>query len=149
MSPNPGSGRPQYRSSRNCRRFSRATRSRCATRRGQAVQPMMSRRNSIHMARIVARALRKRPASCAGVGDCTIVSHRLRCDRIVRAFIKVPDLTDERAAELAKVLTAVDGVVDAEVFAEDAVASVLYDVRVDVPALIAVIKRAGYDARAL
>jgi copper chaperone CopZ len=67
----------------------------------------------------------------------------------VRAFIKVPDLTEERAAELAKVLTAVDGVVDAEVFAEDAVASVLYDVRVDVPALIAVIKRAGYDARAL
>lgn len=61
----------------------------------------------------------------------------------------MPDLTDERAAELAKVLTAVDGVVDAEVFAEDAVASVLYDVRVDVPALIAVIKRAGYDARAL
>lgn len=67
----------------------------------------------------------------------------------MRAFIKVPDLTEERAAELAKVLTAVDGVVDAEVFAEDAVASVLYDVRIDIPALIAVIKRAGYDARAL
>lgn len=61
----------------------------------------------------------------------------------------MPDLTEERAAELAKVLTAVDGVVDAEVFAEDAVASVLYDVRIDIPALIAVIKRAGYDARAL
>jgi copper chaperone CopZ len=67
----------------------------------------------------------------------------------VRAFIKVPDLTEERAAELAKVLAAVDGVVDAEVFAEDGVASVLYDVRVDVPALIAVIKRAGYDAHPL
>ncbi len=67
----------------------------------------------------------------------------------MRAFIKVPGLTEDRAAELAKVLAAIDGVVDAEVFAEDEVASVLYDVRVDVPALIAVIKRTGYDAQPL
>jgi hypothetical protein len=67
----------------------------------------------------------------------------------VRAFIKVPGLTEERAAELANVLAAIDGVVDAEVFAEDEMASVLYDVRVDVPALIAVINRSGYDAQPL
>lgn len=67
----------------------------------------------------------------------------------MRAFIKVPGLTEERAAALARVLLAVDGVVDAEVFAEDEVASVLYDIRVDVAGLVAVIKQAGYDAQAL
>jgi copper chaperone CopZ len=67
----------------------------------------------------------------------------------VRAFIKVAGLTEERAAELARTLAAIDGVVDAEVFAEDEMASVLYDIRVDVPALVAAIKQAGYDARAL
>jgi len=40
-------------------------------------------------------------------------------------------------------------VVDAEVSVEDAIASVLYDVRVDVATLLAVIKQAGYDARPL
>jgi len=67
----------------------------------------------------------------------------------MRAFIKVPGLTEDRAAELARALVAVDGVVDAEVFAEDEVASVLYDIRVDVPALVAAIKQAGYDAHPL
>jgi copper chaperone CopZ len=67
----------------------------------------------------------------------------------VRAFIKVPGLTEERAAELARTLTAIDGVVDAEVFAEDEMASVLYDIRVDVSTLVAAIKQAGYDARSL
>jgi copper chaperone CopZ len=65
----------------------------------------------------------------------------------VRAFIKVPGLTEERAAELARRLIAIDGVVDAEVFAEDEVASVLYDIRVDVSTLVAAIKQAGYDAQ--
>jgi copper chaperone CopZ len=67
----------------------------------------------------------------------------------MRAFIKVPGLTEDRAAELARALVAVDGVVDAEVFAEDEVASVLYDIRVDVSTLVAVIKQAGYDAQPL
>jgi hypothetical protein len=40
-------------------------------------------------------------------------------------------------------------VVDAEVFAEDEVASVLYDVRVDASALVTAIKQAGYDAHPL
>jgi copper chaperone CopZ len=76
--------------------------------------------------------------------------HTHRADGlIVRTFIKVPGLTEERAAELARTLTAIDGVVDAEVFAEDEVASVLYDIRVDVPALVAAIKQAGYDAHPL
>ncbi|MEW6683244.1 MAG: heavy metal-associated domain-containing protein [Nitrospirota bacterium] len=63
----------------------------------------------------------------------------------MRAFIKVPGLTEDRAADLARALAAVEGVVDAEVFAEDEVASVLYDVRADVSTLMAVIKQAGYD----
>ena len=65
----------------------------------------------------------------------------------MRAFIKVPGLTEARAAELARRLVAMDGVVDAEVFAEDEVASVLYDIRVDVSTLVAAIKQAGYDAQ--
>ncbi len=68
---------------------------------------------------------------------------------IVRAFIKVPDLTEDRAAELTRALVAIDGVVDAEVFAEDEVASVLYDIRVDVATLVAAIRKAGYDAQPL
>jgi copper chaperone CopZ len=67
----------------------------------------------------------------------------------VRAFIKVSDITDEQAASLTHALRAVEGVVDAEVFAEDHVASVLYDVRVDVATLVAAIKKAGYDAQPL
>ncbi len=67
----------------------------------------------------------------------------------MRSFIKVPGMTEERAAKLARTLVAIDGVVDAEVFAEDEVASVLYDVRVDVAALVAAIKQAGYDAHPL
>lgn len=67
----------------------------------------------------------------------------------VRAFIKVPDITDEQAASLTRTLKAVEGVVDAEVFAEDHVASVLYDVRADVDTLVAAIQRAGYDAHPL
>jgi copper chaperone CopZ len=65
----------------------------------------------------------------------------------VRAFIKVSELTDEQADGLTRTLRAVEGVVDAEVFAEDRVASVLYDVRVGLPELVAAIKRAGYDAQ--
>jgi len=67
----------------------------------------------------------------------------------VRSFIKVSGVTEERAVELARTLMAIDGVVDAEVFAEDEVASVLYDVRVDASVLVAAIKRAGYDAHPL
>jgi copper chaperone CopZ len=67
----------------------------------------------------------------------------------VRAFIKVPNITEEQAASLERTLKAVEGVVDAEVFAEDEVASVLYDVRVDAAALVAAIKQAGYDAQSL
>jgi copper chaperone CopZ len=67
----------------------------------------------------------------------------------VRAFIKVSDITDEQAASLTRTLKAVEGVVDAEVFAEDQVASVLYDVRADVDTLVAAIQRAGYDAHPL
>ena len=37
-SPKPGTGRPQYSSSANAARFSRATRSRHSTRRGQRLQ---------------------------------------------------------------------------------------------------------------
>jgi copper chaperone CopZ len=43
----------------------------------------------------------------------------------------------------------VEGVIDVEVSIEDAIASVLYDVRVDVPRLVAAVKQAGYDARAI
>lgn len=67
----------------------------------------------------------------------------------MRAFIKVSDITDEQAAALTRTLKAVEGVVDAEVFAEDQVASVLYDVRADVDTLVAAIQRAGYDAHPL
>jgi copper chaperone CopZ len=67
----------------------------------------------------------------------------------VRAFIKVSELTDEQAESLTRTLRAVEGVVDAEVFAEDRVASVLYDVRIDLPGLVAAIQGAGYDAQPL
>ena len=67
----------------------------------------------------------------------------------MRAFIKVPGLTEDRASELAQLLKGIDGVVDAELFPEDEVASVLYDVRVDSAALVAAIKQAGYDAHPL
>ncbi len=65
----------------------------------------------------------------------------------MRAFIKVSELTDEQAEGLTRTLRAVEGVVDAEVFAEDCVASVLYDVRIGLPELVAAIKGAGYDAQ--
>lgn len=67
----------------------------------------------------------------------------------MRAFIKVSELTDEQADGLTRTLRAVEGVVDAEVFVEDRVASVLYDVRIDLPGLVAAIQGAGYDAQAL
>ncbi len=67
----------------------------------------------------------------------------------MRAFIKVPNITEEQAASLERTLKALDGVVDAEVFAEDEVASVLYDIRVDAPTLVAAIKQAGYDAQSI
>lgn len=83
------------------------------------------------------------------VAGLTIVTHCVARHSIVRSFIKVPGMTEERAVELARTLVAIDGVVDAEVFAEDEVASVLYDVRVDVAVLVAAIKQAGYDAHPL
>lgn len=67
----------------------------------------------------------------------------------MRAFIKVSELTDEQADGLTRTLRAVEGVVDAEVFAEDRVASVLYDVRIDLPGLVSAITQAGYDAQPL
>jgi len=67
----------------------------------------------------------------------------------MRTFIKIEGLTDAHVAPLTRVLRDVEGVVDAEVSVEDAIASVLYDVRVDVATLLAVIKQAGYDARPL
>lgn len=67
----------------------------------------------------------------------------------MRAFIKVSELTDEQAEGLTRTLRAVEGVVDADVFAEDRVASVLYDVRIDLPGLVAAIQGAGYEAQAL
>ena len=68
---------------------------------------------------------------------------------IVRAFIKVSELTDEQAESLTRTLRAVEGVVDAEVFAEDRVASVLYDIRIGLPELVAAIQGAGYEAQPL
>jgi len=67
----------------------------------------------------------------------------------MRTFIKIEGLTDAHAEPLTRVLRAVEGVVDAEVSVEDAIASVLYAVRVDVATLLVVIKQAGYDARPL
>lgn len=82
-------------------------------------------------------------------GGLTIVTLHVARTGIVRAFIRVPDITDEQAALLTKTLRDMEGVVDAEVFAEDEVASVLYDVRADVATLVAAIKQAGYDAQPL
>lgn len=67
----------------------------------------------------------------------------------MRTFIKIEGLTDAQAEPLTRVLRAVDGVVDAEVSVEDAIASVLYDIRVDVATLLAVIRQAGHDGYAL
>ena len=67
----------------------------------------------------------------------------------MRTFLKIDALSDETSAALTRVLRAVEGVIDAEVSVEDGIASVLYDVRVDVPTLVAVVKQAGYDARPL
>ena len=67
----------------------------------------------------------------------------------VRTFLKIDSLTDEASVVLTHTLKAVEGVVDAEVSADDGIASVLYDVRVDVPTLVAIIKQTGYDARPL
>jgi len=80
----------------------------------------------------------------------TIVTvHCHRREDSVRTFLKIEALSDEASAVLTRVLKAVEGVVDAEVSTEDGIASVLYDVRVDVPRLVAVVKQAGYDARPL
>jgi len=67
----------------------------------------------------------------------------------VRTFLKIDGVTEGASLALARALKAVEGVVDVEVSADDGIASVLYDIRVEVPALIAVIKHAGYDARPL
>lgn len=67
----------------------------------------------------------------------------------MRTFLKIDDLTDDACVALTRALREVEGVVDAEVSADDGIASVLYDVRVDVPRLVAAIKQAGYDARPL
>ena len=68
----------------------------------------------------------------------------------MQTLIKIEGLSDDaRAAELAAALKAVTGVIDAEVFVEDGLVSVLYDVRADVPTLVAAVTNAGYDARPL
>jgi copper chaperone CopZ len=67
----------------------------------------------------------------------------------VRTFLKLEGVNEEGCAVLTRALQAVEGVVDVEVSIEDGIASVLYDVRVDVPRLVAVVKQAGYDARPL
>ena len=68
----------------------------------------------------------------------------------VRTFLRIEGLSDDaRAAALAAALKAVTGVIDAEVFVEDGLVSVLYDVRADVPTLVAAVTNAGYDARPL
>ncbi len=65
-------------------------------------------------------------------------------------LLKIEGLSDdERAAALAATLKAVTGVIDAEVSVEDGLASVLYDVRADVPTLVAAVTNAGYGVRAL
>lgn len=66
----------------------------------------------------------------------------------MRAFLKIEGLTGEDVATTVEsALKAVEGVIDAEVSLEDAMASVLYDVRAEVAMLVAALKRAGYDAR--
>ena len=68
----------------------------------------------------------------------------------MQTLLKIEGLSDAaRAAALAAVLKAVTGVIDAEVFVEDGLVSVLYDVRADVPTLVAAVTNAGYDARPL
>lgn len=67
----------------------------------------------------------------------------------VRTFLKLEGVSEESCAVLTSALQAVEGVIDVEVSIEDAIASVLYDVRVDVPRLVAAVKQAGYDARPL
>jgi copper chaperone len=66
----------------------------------------------------------------------------------MRTFLKIEGLTGEDVATTVEsALKAVEGVIDAEVSLEDAMASVLYDVRAEVAVLVAALKRAGYDAR--
>jgi copper chaperone CopZ len=67
----------------------------------------------------------------------------------VRAFLKIEGLTDDDSAAVTRALNAVEGVVDVEVSVDDGMASVLYDIRADVATLVAAVKKAGYDARAL
>lgn len=68
----------------------------------------------------------------------------------MQTLLKIEGLSDAtRAAALAAALKAVTGVIDAEVFVEDGLVSVLYDVRADVPTLVAAVTNAGYDARPL
>ena len=67
----------------------------------------------------------------------------------VRTFLKLEGVGEEGCPVLTRALQAVEGVIDVEVSIEDGIASVLYDVRVDVPRLVAVVKQAGYDARPL
>src|SRR5262249_37600567 len=55
-SPKPGTGRPQYSSSRNAARFVHATSSRHATSRGHARQPVMSASSRAKSSRVTALA---------------------------------------------------------------------------------------------
>lgn len=65
----------------------------------------------------------------------------------MRAFLRIEGLTDDDRAAVSSALDAVEGVLDAEVSLEDAMVSVLYDIRVDTPMLVAALQQAGYDAR--
>lgn len=67
----------------------------------------------------------------------------------MRAFLRIEGLTDDDRAAVSSALDAVEGVLDAEVSLEDAMVSVLYDIRVDTLMLVAALQQAGYDARAL
>jgi len=68
----------------------------------------------------------------------------------MRTLFKLEGPVDADAgAALSQTLEAIEGVIEAEVSAEDGIASIHYDIRVDVPTLLGAIKRAGYDARPL
>lgn len=67
----------------------------------------------------------------------------------MQTLLKIDGLSDHEADRVADVLKEVAGVLHVEVSAEEGMASVLYDVRADVSALVAAVKQAGFDARAL
>ncbi|MEO6665707.1 MAG: heavy metal-associated domain-containing protein [Nitrospiria bacterium] len=70
-------------------------------------------------------------------------------DHPMQTLLKIDGLSDPEVDRVADVLREVAGVLHVEVSAEEGMASVLYDVRADVPVLVAALKQAGYDARAL